>query len=67
MKKKIPYFFDLFILINKFNLLGVNNLGQIKKMLKLIEKILLTIFILSLTIVVFKIVIYDFVIKAFIN
>ena len=35
--------------------------------LKLIEKILLTIFILSLTIVVFKIVIYDFVIKAFIN
>ena len=44
-----------------------NNLGQSKKMFKLIEKILLTIFILSLTIVIFKIVIYDFVIKAFIN
>jgi len=36
-------------------------------MLKLIEKILLTIFILSLTFLVFKIVIYDFVIRAFIN
>ena len=32
-------------------------------MLKLSEKILLTIFILSLTIVVFKVVIYDFVIN----
>lgn len=67
MQKKKPYFFDLFILINKFNVLMTNNLGQSKKMLKLIEKILLTIFILSLTIVIFKIVIYDFVIKAFIN
>jgi hypothetical protein len=36
-------------------------------MLKLIEKILLTIFILSLTFVVFKFVFYDFVIKAFLN
>jgi len=36
-------------------------------MLKLIEKILLTIFILSLTFVIFKVVIYDFVITAFLN
>ncbi len=36
-------------------------------MLKLIEKILLTIFILSLTFLVFKVVIYDFVIKTFLN
>ena len=36
-------------------------------MFKLIEKILLTIFILSLTFVVFKVIIYDFVIKTFLN
>ena len=36
-------------------------------MLKLIEKILLTIFILSLTFIVFKVVFYDFLIKAFLN
>jgi len=36
-------------------------------MIKLLEKILLTIFILSLTFLVFKIVIYDFVIKTFLN
>ena len=36
-------------------------------MLKLIEKILLTILILSLTFAIFKVVIYDFLIKAFLN
>tara|TARA_Y100001936_G_C15808602_1_gene525352 strand:- start:537 stop:647 length:111 start_codon:yes stop_codon:yes gene_type:complete len=36
-------------------------------MIKLIEKILLTIFILSLAFVVLKLVIYDFIIKAFLN
>ena len=36
-------------------------------MIKLLEKILLTIFILSLTFLVFKVVIYDFVIKTFLN